>query len=372
MKKLSECSAEDLKGKRVLVRFDLNVPLSEGGGAELFVAETDADRIRKSLPTLEFLKEAGAQVIVISHIGRDPKETLRPVADYMKIPLFPLIGFHVDELQLHPVVILENLRSDAREESNDPLFAELLAGYADLYVNDAFSVSHRAHASVVGIPQFLPAYAGFQLTNEIENLDRALHPDHPALLIMGGAKFETKLPVITKLLPLVEHVFVGGALANNFFKEQGKEVGQSLIDTSAHLGSLVTDPKIILPYEVIVQNDQESDHGVPGKSITQITTADRIVDVIIPESLAQVITDAKTIIWNGPMGNYENGFTKGTEDLARAIAKSEAFSIIGGGDSVTLIEQLGLEKDFGFLSTGGGAMLEYLVEGTLPGIEALG
>lgn len=366
MKKLSECSLEELTSKRILVRFDLNVPISENG----LVQDTDADRIRKSLPTLEFLKSTSARIIIISHIGRNPNETLKPVADYMGIPLFPLIGFNSDTVEPGQVVMLENLRSDSREELNDPEFSKILAGYADIYINDAFSVSHRAHASVVGVPKLLPAYAGLHLQQEIENLDRALHPDHPAVLIMGGAKFETKLPVIEKLLPLVDHVFIGGALANNFFKEQGNEIGQSLIDISAQLGGLLSDSKILLSDKIIVQNDQETGGSEP-RHLSQVTHADRIVDVVIPSSLEQILSEAKMIIWNGPMGNYENGFTKGTEDLARIIATSHAFSIIGGGDSVTLIEQLGLEKDFGFLSTGGGAMLEYLAQGTLPGIEAL-
>lgn len=367
MKKMQSLSPADLQGKRVLVRFDLNVPIGDDG----LVHDSDADRIRKSLPTLDYLKNAGAQVIIIAHIGRDPKETLKPVADYMKIPLFPLKDFSVAELEHNQVVLLENLRSIPGEELNDPEFAAHLASYAELYVNDAFSVSHRAHASVVGVAQLLPAYAGLQLEQEIENLDRALHPEHPAVLIMGGAKFETKLPVIQKLLPLVDTVFIGGALANNFYKEKGYEVGKSLVDTGARLGDLVNNVKIMIPDEVVVQNDGEHDLGGPAKSAQQISPADRIVDVVIPESLIQKINESKTIIWNGPMGNYENGFSAGTESLTRIIAASGAYSIIGGGDSVALIEQLGLEKSFGFLSTGGGAMLEYLAQGTLPGIEVL-
>ncbi|MEI8224272.1 MAG: phosphoglycerate kinase [bacterium] len=367
MKKLQSLLQADLQGKRVLVRFDLNVPIGDDG----VVHDEDADRIRKSLPTLEYLKNAGAKVIIIAHIGRDPKETLKPVANYMNIPLFPLKDFSVAELDNNQVVILENLRSTPEEESNDPAFSALLAAYAELYVNDAFSVSHRAHASVVGVAQLLPAYAGLQLEQEIENLDRALHPEHPALLIMGGAKFETKLPVIQKLLPLVDVVFIGGALVNNFYKEKGYEVGKSLLDPEAHLGDLVNNSKIIISDQVVVQNDGENDIGGPAKFAQQISPADRIVDVVIPELLIQKINESKTIIWNGPMGNYENGFSTGTESLTRIIAASGTYSIIGGGDSVALIEKLGLEKSFGFLSTGGGAMLEYLVQGTLPGIEAL-
>jgi phosphoglycerate kinase len=225
MKKLSELSQESLQGKKVLVRFDLNVPLADDGT----VHDDGADRIHKSMPTLSFLKDAGAYIIIIAHIGRDPKETLKPVADYMHIPLCPLMNFDAAMLEQSSVVILENLRSNPGEESNDPEFAKMLASYGDIYVNDGFSNSHRAHASMVGIPAFLPAYAGLQLALEVENLSKALHPEHPAVLIMGGAKFETKLPVIKKLLPLVDTIFIGGALANNFFKEKGFEVGQSLV-----------------------------------------------------------------------------------------------------------------------------------------------
>lgn len=367
MKKLQSLSQVDLQGKRVLVRFDLNVPIGDDG----LVHDSDADRIRKSIPTLDFLKNAGAKVVIIAHIGRDPKETLKPVADYMNIPLVPLKGFTGSELETHQVVLLENLRSTPEEEANDPAFAAQLASYGDLYVNDAFSVSHRAHASVVGVAKLLPAYAGLQLEQEIENLDKALNPERPAVLIMGGAKFETKLPVIQKLLPLVDSVFIGGALVNNFYKEKGYEIGKSLIDPDAHLGDLVNNSKIILPEEVVVQNDGVNDIGGPAKFAAQISPADRIVDVVVPESITQKINESKTVIWNGPMGNYENGFSAGTESLTRIIAASGTFSIIGGGDSVALIEKLGLEKSFGFLSTGGGAMLEYLVQGTLPGIEAL-
>ncbi len=368
MKKLSQLSKEELQGKRAVVRIDLNVPMGEDN----VVKDTDADRIRKAQPTIDFLRSAGATVIILSYIGRDPKESMKPVADYMKIPLYPLIGFDTSKLADSPVVLLENLRSDPREEGNDPEFGKLLASYGDIFINDGFSICHRAYASVMQIPKLLPSYAGLQLEKEIENLNRALNPEHPALLIMGGAKFETKLPVIQKLLPLVENIFIGGALVNNFFKEKGYEVGQSLLDATAHLGELVNDPKIVLPVDVIVQNDAHSDHGNPGKSATTVEPADRIVDVVIPDVMKDIIANAKTIVWNGPMGNYENGFTQGTEILTKMVAGSEGFSIIGGGDSVALIEQLGLEKDFGFLSTGGGAMLEFLAQGTLPGIEALG
>ena len=367
MKKIQELEKESLARKYVLLRCDLNVPVSDDG----VVHDSDADRIRKSLPTIKWLQESGAKVIIIAHIGRDPEESLQPVAQYMNLPLFPLSGFTRDMMGDHQVVLLENLRSNPGEESNDDAFAQMLAGYADLYVNDGFSVSHRSHASVVGVAKLLPSYAGIQLVQEVESLNKVLNPERPSLLIMGGAKFETKLPVIEKLLPVMDHVFVGGALLNNFLKERGYEVGVSLIDTDARLGDIVNNPKIILPTSVVVQNDALHDTTSPGKLVTETIPSDRIVDVVIPDALKAVLSEVKTIIWNGPMGNYENGFTEGTLELTHLIADTGAYSLIGGGDSVALIESLGLEQKFGFLSTGGGAMLEYLAHGTLPGIAVL-
>jgi phosphoglycerate kinase len=352
MKWLSQVQPEELHGKRVLVRLDLNVPSLE-----------DVDRITKSEPTITFLKNAGAKVIIISHIGRDPKESLKPVADYMNIPLVTEIP---EDFQ---VVMLENLRQNPEEEANDEGFAKQLASCADVYVNDAFAVSHRAHASLVGIPKFLPSYAGFQMEQEIAHLSQAFHPEHPSVLVLGGAKFETKLPVIRKLLPLMDTIIIGGALANNFYKEMGYDVGSSLIDDDATIKDLMHNPKIVVPTQVIIENEQ----GQLEKNITEVSQGDKIVD-IAPTGLdthANLFQEAKFILWNGPVGNYENGFTGGSKKIIDLISESGATSIVGGGDSVALIEQLGLEDKFTFLSTGGGAMLEYLANETLPGIEAL-
>lgn len=346
MQYLSQQSPEFFAGKKVLVRLDLNIPSNDQGSIE----ETDTDRIKKSLPTLQFLEQAGALVMIISHIGRDAHETLAPVAQWMNIPC---IREYTDTMfESSRVLMRENLRNDIREEHNDESFARELAAGFDYYVNDAFAVSHRKHASITSIPQILESYVGFQMEQEIKAMRQALDPDHPAVLIMGGAKFETKLPVIHQLLPKVEHVIIGGALANNFLKEQGIDVQNSLIDTNAQLGDLIYHPKIII-----------SDNYVWQES--------RIVDILMNETIHTIIQNARTIIWNGPMGNYENSFIQGTQELARAIAETSATSIIGGGDSVALIEQLGLADRFSFVSTGGGAMLHYLAQGTLPGIEAL-
>ena len=374
---LSHVQPEDLKDKRVLVRLDLNVPLSDDGT----VHSTDADRIRKSLSTIRLLKNAGARVIVISHIGRDPKETLAPVAKFFAtlepVDFFPaLVGDDVAarlaDLQSGGCIILENLRSNPGEEANDPAFAATLASYADIYVNDAFAVSHRAHASVVGTPHLLPAYAGLQMEQEIEHLSQAFHPEHPSIVVLGGAKFETKLPVIQKFLGIADTILVGGALANNFYKEMGHEVGSSLLDETADIKNLIGNPKILLPQIVVVENEQ----GREEKAIADVIHGDKIVDAAPAaiEAFSDTLLAAKFIMWNGPLGNYENGFVEGSQKLAHLIqeaGQAGAQSIVGGGDSVALVEQLGLEKDFGFLSTGGGAMLEYLANGTLPGIEAL-
>lgn len=374
MNYLSNQKPEDFAGKKVLLRLDLNVPLGDTG----HVADSDTDRIKKSIPTIKWLQDAGAKVIIISHIGRDAHETLRPVVQKMEESM--TIGFSphlfsdetkdmIDGMANASVMVLENLRSDPREESNDESFSKELASLADIYVNDAFAVSHRAHASVVGIPKILPAYCGIQMQAEIENLAQSFQPAHPSILILGGAKFETKLPVIEKFLHIVDHVVIGGALANNFYKEMGYNVGKSLIDADANIKSLIGNPAIIIPNQVIVENER----GREEKSASTVESSDKIVD-IAPSAIGthrDLFSSAQFILWNGPMGNYENGFTHGSESIAKMISTSSAHSIVGGGDSVALVEQLGLADKFSFISTGGGAMLEYLAQGTLPGIQAL-
>ncbi len=357
MKFLSQVQPEELKGKKVLLRLDLNVPSLD-----------DTDRITKSIPTIDALKAAGARIIIISHIGRDPEETLAPIAEYMHIPMTK--EFDADLLEANQVIMLENLRQHAGEESNDEAFAQKLASYADVYVNDAFAVSHRAHASLVGVPKYLPSYAGLQMEQEMNHLSQAFTPTSPSILVLGGAKFETKLPVIEKFLPIVDHVFIGGALVNNFYKEMGYEIGSSLVDDSANIKHLVGNPKILIPETVIV----ESEKGQQEKNISEVVFGEKIVD-IAPSGLdeyQEIFNNAQFVIWNGPLGNYENGFVAGTKKMVELITSSQGTSIVGGGDSVALIEQLGLADKFTFLSTGGGAMLEYLGNGTLPGIEALG
>ncbi|MDO8572857.1 MAG: phosphoglycerate kinase [bacterium] len=365
-------NAKNLKGKRVLLRLDFNVPLKGG-------RVVDGYRIKCALPTIKFLKSQGAKTIIISHIGSDGEKSLRPVARYlnkkMNVGFYPKLESRdlpniISAMKHGGVMMLENLRKDPGELKNDMNFAKRLAVLGDVYVNDAFSVSHRDHASVVLLPKLLPSYAGFLFEDEVSHLSRALRPSHPFLFILGGAKFGTKIPLIKKFLRVADRVFVGGALANNFFKEAGYEIGTSLSDNgNFKLKPLFKNKKLIVPSDVIVKTKTET----LVKDIGSIRERDSIKDVG-PKTIREiknVVSRAKFILWNGPLGNYEEGFDKGTIDLLKIIAKSKAESIVGGGDSLALISKLGFEKKFTFVSTGGGAMLDFLANGTLPGIKAL-
>jgi len=365
-----------LENLKVLLRTDFNVPLGSDGK----VSKDEATRIEKSLETINFLRKNKAKVIIISHIGRDQKDSLKPVAEYLakKIKIRFIEGHTqdfvhevIDTMKAGDVVMLENLRQDIGETENSSAFARGLSRLADVYVNDAFAVCHRRHASIVGIPKFLESYSGFQLDSEISHLAKiATNPKKPFLFILGGAKFETKLPLIKKFIKIADYVFVGGALQNNFFKAKGLEVGKSLVDDKRYnLGGLVKTDKILLPRDVVVTN--------AGKTKTVLVDNVGLKDTIVdigPETindLSQVIAQSKTILWNGPLGLYEKGFDESTKKIAKQIAKSKSLSIIGGGDTVVTIQELKLENKIDFVSTGGGAMLEFLQKGKLPGITAL-
>ena len=362
----------ELKGKKVLIRVDFNVPIENG-------KVVDPYRIEKSLPTINFLREKGARLLLISHLDEKSGETLRPVAEYIE-KYFP-VKFSDDffgeqslnaitELHEGEVVLFENLRNNEGEESNDKAFAKNLASLGEIYVNDAFSVSHREHASIVGLPQFLPSYAGLQMQAEIKNLVEVFHPPHPFLFILGGAKFDTKLPLIQKFLSLADYVFVGGALANNFFKEEGLNVGKSLVtEGDFHIHEELADHKLILPTDVTVE--------VLGKKVIKATNKVEDDEVILdagPETiqlLKDLMPELKCVLWNGPLGNYEKGFTESTIELGKILAESKVKSIVGGGDTLAAIASSGVEDKISFVSTGGGAMLQFLLDETLPGIEAL-
>lgn len=369
MKLQSIKDVKGLRGKRVLVRVDFNVPVRDGKVIDDF-------KIKKLLPTIEFLKDKRAKIILISHIGREG-ESLEPVAQYLNkyIENTFVRGSEIKDVVEHmkegEVIVLENLRKHSEEKKNNETFAKWLAELADVYVNEAFAVNHREHASIVSVPKYLPSYTGFQLEAEIEHLEKVLtNPDRPFLFILGGVKFETKIPLIEKFLQIADFVFIGGALANNFFKEQGFEVGQSVVDSKDFgLKGLLGNRKLILPVDVVVKKNSEAVTKKPN----EVAPDEMIVDIGLEslKVLRKHIHRSEFILWNGPLGYYDHGFGEATEELVKTLALSKAEAVIGGGDTVALVSKLNLENKFSFVSTGGGAMLEFLEKGTLPGIEAL-
>src|SRR3989344_7286981 len=365
---------KNLKGKRVVLRLDFNVPIKNGRIVETM-------RIDRVIPTIEYLRKKKAKIVILSHIGKDASSSLKPIVRYLNntmnvgfVPDFRTDAAHkvADSLPEGGIVVFENLRLDDRETSNDPEFAKYLASFGDIYVDDAFAVSHRAHASVVGITKYLPSYAGFLIADEIKNLSLALAPKHPFLFILGGAKFDTKMPLLKKFMKTADNVFIGGILANDFLRDIGLEVGSSVVDSySFKLTPLLKKGKIILPSDVAIKNIQSKKTMM--KHIDEVEVGESIVDVG-PETikhLTPIIKKAKLIVWNGPLGYYEGGFDKGTILLLNAIAESKATSIIGGGDTAVVVEKLGLADKFTFVSTGGGATLDYLADGKLPGVDAI-
>lgn len=365
-------SLTDIYGMRFLVRSALDVPIQDG------VAE-DHLRIRESIPTIKHLLEHGARVIILTHVGRDPKNSTEPLARVLQqyFPVQFVRGVTEDEVQgfvAHmkegTALLLENLRSYEGEEKNDDAFSKRLASYGDFYVDDAFSVAHRAHASIIGIPKYLPSFAGITFMREYTELSKALTPEHPSLFILGGAKYETKEPLIESYADHYTNLFVGGALANDFLKGKGYEVGESLVSPIDLSKDPIMEKKnILLPVDVVAVKNHES-RMVPADTVKP---DEKILDIgnASIELLAPYIKEAKTILWNGPLGNYEDGCGEATKACAKLIAQSKAHSIVGGGDTIAAIESLGLSDSFGFVSTAGGAMLEFLEKKTLPGIEAL-
>jgi phosphoglycerate kinase len=359
----------DIKGKKILVRCDFNVPVKDG-------VVQDGFRIRQTMPTLTFLQGKGARLILVSHI-EGGSNTLRPVYEYLQKTL--QLGFCQDCLEDSTmiagmkdgdIVLCENIRLYDGEKTNDQEFAKQLAALADLYVNDAFSVSHRNHASVVGVPKYLPGFAGIRFEDECQHLAECLKPPHPFLFIIGGAKFDTKVPLIQKFLTIADQVFVGGALAHNFFRAEGIPIGRSLI-SEGDFGEkkMLEDKKLLLPCDVVVKTDS----GGTTKSLSGILPDDVIVDngEGTVEMVRDAIVSAQFVLWNGPFGSYENGYKAATLEIAKAIAASGKKSVVGGGDTLAAIAELNIEDKFGFVSGAGGAMLDFLLDGTLPGIEAL-
>lgn len=378
----------DLRGKKVLVRVDFNVPLKNG-------KVVDDTRIRGALGTIEYLISQDAALILCSHLGRPKGEfnkeySLKPVADYLgnliDAPVSfvddcigPKVSYEAEKIKTGEVILLENTRFHKGEIENDPEMAKELASFADVFVNDAFGTAHRAHASNVGVAAYLPSVAGFLLEKEIKYLGQAIaNPKHPFVAILGGAKVSDKIGVIKNLLQKADTIIIGGGMANTFFKAQGYPVGDSLVeDDVLEVARRLLQggrDKIRLPVDVVIADkfDENAESKIMGMG--PIPSGWRILD-IGPETIAiysKELTGAGTIVWNGPMGVFEfPRFAIGTFELAKAVAQSPAESIIGGGDSVAAIMQSGLADKVTHISTGGGASLEMLEGKILPGLAAL-
>jgi phosphoglycerate kinase len=378
----------DVKGKKVLVRVDFNVPTKDG-------VVGDDTRIRAALPTIDYLVKNGAAVILCSHLGRpkggpDPKYTLKPVAEYLAKLMGKPVAFASDcvgpeaekaaaALKPGEVLLLENTRFHPEEEANDPAFAKQLASLADLYVNDAFGTAHRAHASTEGVTHTLPGVAGFLMEKEIQYLGAAIaDPKRPFVTIMGGAKISDKIGVIKNLLKKADTILIGGGMANTFFKAQGYPVADSLVEDEALETAKellkAGGQKLRLPVDVVIADKFDAEANKKTIAVGAIPDGWRIMD-IGPETVkayGKVIEAAGTVVWNGPMGVFEMPkFAEGTYGIAKLVAASKAVSIIGGGDSVAAIQQSGLSDKITHISTGGGASLEMLEGLELPGVAAL-
>jgi len=390
----------DVSGRRMLVRVDFNVPTEERDGK---IEITDDTRICESLPTINYLRERGAKTILMSHLGRPEgkpveKYSLRPVGEYLhtliKQPVIfshETIGKIPEEIIAHmqngDVALLENLRFQPEEEANDPIFAEALAKLGDIYVNDAFGAAHRAHASTVGVTEFIqPAVMGLLMEKELKYLHEELdQPAKPFLVIMGGAKVSDKIGVLKALMQKADTILIGGAMANTFFKAQGIPIGKSRveadkIDLANELVDLAKNRGVKLQLPVDVVEAQEIKIGAQIRNTQKLSPKHGIDDgwqaVDIGSATIALFRDeiakAKTILWNGPVGIFEiPDFAEGTFAIAEAMANSGATTIIGGGDSVTAVKQAGLADKMTFISTGGGASLELLEGKELPGVLAL-
>ena len=372
LKLVKDLTSNDLKGKRVLLRVDFNVPIKNG------VVQDDI-RIVKALPTIKFLQKKGAKIILLTHLGKGGESLLPVVKSASKILKFTFIPEIISEkveesvskMRNGDILLLDNIRNDKGEQTCDKTFAKNLAKLGDIYVNDAFPVSHRADASVVLLPKILPGYIGFRMEEELNELTLTLkNKKHPFLFILGGAKFSTKIPLLTKYLKIANYVFLGGALLNDVLKAKGLEIGKSLVDViDFDLSKIIKNKKLILPEYVLVKSDG---HTIE-KKVNEVGKDDFILD--IGESsfneLSVLIKKSKLILWNGPLGTYEDGGDVFTRKTLKLISQIKTESIIGGGDTANLVDEMKLEKKFTFVSTGGGATLEFLAKGTLPGIKAL-
>lgn len=386
----------DVKGKKVLVRVDFNVPLSKENKGEI----ADDSRIKAAMPTIDYLKENGAKVILMSHLGRpkgeaNPEFSLKPVAEYLENEYKDNFSFlasdevvdekvkeEIDKLEDGQIALLENTRYRKEETKNGEGFAKELASLAELYVNDAFGTSHRSHASNVGVASILPSAVGFLIEKEIEVMGKALEtPDHPFVSILGGAKVSDKIGVIENLITKVDTILIGGGMAYTFLKAQGKEIGKSLLEEDKMDLSLELVEKakangveILLPVDVVIADKIEAGVETEIVDIDNIPADKEALDIgpKTAKLFADKIKAAKTVVWNGPMGVFEiKEFSNGTNEVANALSESEAVTIVGGGDSALAIEMADLKNKITHVSTGGGASLEFLEGKDLPGISAI-
>lgn len=380
-----------LQGKRVLIRVDFNVPLD---GETI----TDDTRIRETLPTIQLAIAQGAKVILMSHLGRPdgqhvPSLSLKPVAHHLgqllQRPVLcapdtvgEAVTQHVHAMQNGDVLLLENVRFYAQEEKNDPSFAKQLASLADVFINDAFGTAHRAHASTVGVAAFLPAVTGLLMERELTILGKALHePDRPFTAIVGGAKVKDKIGVLEHVLTIADHVMIGGGLSYTFLKAQGYEIGKSLVDVSKldvalHLLDKAKQHNVSfhMPVDIVICDRFGADATTQVVDVQAIKPDWEGID-IGPKTRAQyadVIAKSKLVVWNGPLGVFEiEPFSHGTREIAQACATTNAYTIIGGGDSAAAVEKFGLASKMDHMSTGGGASLEFMEGKQLPGVVAL-
>jgi len=373
IKYISELKKSDLEGKKVLLRVDFNTSVDGDGKIEEF-------KIKANLETIDYLINSGASVVMLSHVD-PPLDSFSSIIDQItktlghEFKFVSLPDFLSGTWNLEPgnLSLIDNIRQDSREVQNDEGFAQELSKGFDFYVNDAFASMHRNHASVVGIAKFLPAYAGLLVRKETENLKQAIDaPREGKVLVMGGAKISTKLPVIKNFLNKAEKILIGGALANNFFQKQGINVGASLVDDS--ISPEVESDNIILPTDIIVSRDKTGKSEVTTSPVKNLEPDELILD-IGPETRSrfiEIIKNAQTVIWNGPLGFSEiQAFAEGTEIVASAVVSAK-YSIVGGGDTIAVLDKLNMLDKISFVSTGGGAMLDFLASQHLPGLEVLG
>lgn len=392
MSKITYINEAEIENKRILLRADFDVSLNPN-----YTIADDA-RIQHNIPTIKYLLKNSNRLICVAKLdrpkGRDPQFSLKVVVRRLRqyLPHYKITlvdDFLSTDKKIftnqknNEILVLENIRFYPEEKKNDPAFAKKLASLADVFVNDAFAVSHRAEASVVGVTAYLPSYGGLLLKKEVETISKVISkPKKPLVAIIGGAKISTKIPLVNKLTEIADYVLIGGGLANTFFCAQGLEIGKSFCEYEAVAAArkllfhaAQKDTAVILPSDVIIGEPDNHENGGQIKKIGEIPKGAVILD-IGPETQAKygaIIAKAKTIIWNGPVGYFENpAFRRGTDFIYYAIAQnSQATSIVGGGDTLSAISKKEYLDKITHISTGGGAMLEFIEKGTLPGIEAL-